>query len=677
MFSWQPNDDIIKNSRQSEFLHQIDAANYEEMAARARREPEWLWEQVIRFGKLQFYKSYSQIMDDSRGAAYTEWCIGGTTNIALNCIDRYRSTAIYEKEFLIAETEYGKVTSYTYKEFDEQVCLCAGGLQKLGIISGDVVAMYMPNIPQTFIAYFAIVKMGAIVMPLFSGFSQQACITRLELANAKAVITTSYNNRRGEKIPMKEVMQGCANHLPLLKHIIYVDNCYEESTNKSKQSNSQQYETIEWHQLLANGDINTPTQEMAAMAPAVLHYTSGTTGNPKGCVYTHIGLVTKMLFDHGVLTDFSSSDRHLCMADMGWMVGSKSATIAAINGGSMLVAEGLPDYPQPGRFWRLIQDHKVTWCELSPALIRAQMRHQDKDISNYDISSLRIIVSGGEPWTDAAWDWLFELCNKKVPILNSAGGTEVSGSILLCDLHHPLKRGGFSIDIPGMGADIRDKNGNPVETGAIGELVMTHSSIGLTTGLWQEPQRYIKGYWQQIPGYWTHGDLVSRDKDGYWFIHGRSDDIIKVSGKRIGPAEIENAIMNSGKVAECAVVGIPSDKSGNEIVAVYVPNNSSAASKENGSSQKLECKELQCKELQCKELEEMLINKVSEHLGKSFRPSKMICVTDLPKTRNMKIMRRMIKSIIIGDNIKDTSSLINPQSLQELKQIVSPYITPS
>lgn len=635
-YAWTPDPQLIQQSRQTEFLRSEGLSSFEEMATKATEDPGWLWDAVIRYGKLEFYQPYTRIMDDSEGPAWTKWCVNGTTNLVRNCMDRHRGTPIYDKTYLITKSEDGDSHSYSYKEFDQLVCRCAGGLQKIGIGKGDVVGLYMPNLAETLIAYFAVIKLGAIIMPLFSGFGGGACIERLGLAGAKALITADFARRKGQWLPMKSLVQDTWRRLPQLEHLIHVPRSGVETSTRDKE--------IRWEDLLAQGSLQTTTLPMDAMAPAILHYTSGTTGKPKGCVYTHIGLAAKMTLDHGILTDFRATDRHLCMADIGWMVGSKSATIASLHGGSMVVAEGLPDYPHPARFWRLIAKHRVTWTELSPAFIRRQMRYSEAELGTCDLSSLRIIISGGELWTHKAWHWLFNLCEQRVPILNSAGGTEVSGSILLCDLHHPLKIGAFTFAIPGMGAEILGAE-SPNKPG---ELIMRHSSIGLTAGLWQDPERYIDSYWGQNPEIWTHGDLVSQDEDGYWFIHGRSDDIIKISGRRIGPAEIENIIMNTDLVSECAVLGMPDKLNGHAIIVLAVPMDKSLSQEQTAVR---------------------ITDAIVTYMGKPFRPNRILFTNELPKTRNMKIVRRAIRAALLGDKLADASSLLNPASMRDIPQL--------
>ena len=478
-----------------------------------------------------------------------------------------------------------------------------------------------------------ILKIGCIVLPLFSGYGSNAVVERLNIANAKGIFTVEKTFRKGKEIKMFDLIKNDLDKVNSLKKVFLLGD------EKGKK-------IFNWENF-KNISEKLKTEEMEAEDPAIIHFTSGTTGKPKGCVYTHIGLVTKMSFDEGVLADFKQSDVHLCMADMGWMVGSKSATIASSHGAKMLIAEGVPDFPDEIRFWKLIEKYKVSWTELSPALIRSQMIKDKKKFEDLDLSSLRIVCTGGEPWTEKPWKWLFEFIGKsKVPIMNSAGGTEVSGSILHCCLHRPFKVGSFNAPIPGMSADILNHDGTKTKTNDLGELVMRKSSIGLTKSLWNDDKRYIDNYWNVIKNFWVHGDLASRDEDGHWFLHGRSDDTIKVSGKRIGPSELESAIIKTGKIKEVAAVGIPDEKKGSRIILSVVP--------------------LNAKDPDMKE--EYLNNLIIKDLGKSFKPDKIIFVKDLPKTRNMKIMRRVIKSCLVNQDPGDISTLLNPESVEEIKQ---------
>ncbi len=627
---WQPSKEQIENSKLTKFIQHCKLKDYDELEKKSFSDPGWLWDNVIKFSDLKFYKPYSKILDESKGIPWTKWCVGGKTNIVLNCIDRHKDKEFFKNTFIFAEREDGKQSSITYEEFDKQISKVGNTLKINGFKKGDVIALYMPQFIETYIAYFAILKIGCVVLPLFSGYGSKAVIERLKIAKAKGIFTVEKTFRKAKEIRMFDQIKDDLNQ------VISIEKIFLLGKEKGKK-------IFNWENF-QNVSDNLKTEETDAEDPAIIHFTSGTTGKPKGCVYTHIGLVAKMSFDEGVLADFKQTDIHLCMADMGWMVGSKSATIASAHGAQMVIAEGVPDFPDEVRFWKLIEKYKVSWTELSPALIRAQMIKDEKLFKDLDLSSLRMICTGGEPWTEKPWKWLFQVIGKsKVPIMNSAGGTEVSGSILHCCLHRPFKVGSFNAPIPGMSADILNLDGQKVSTNEMGELVMRKSSIGLTKSLWKDDKRYIDNYWSVIKDYWVHGDLASRDADGHWYLHGRSDDTIKVSGKRIGPSELESVIVKSGKAKEVAAVGIPDVNKGSKIILSIVPA-------ENNDQK-----------------ESFFEDLVIKDLGKSFKPDKVIFVKDLPKTRNMKIMRRVIKSCLSNQDPGDLSTLLNPESVEEIR----------
>ncbi len=629
---WSPPKEIIEKSKLTSFLKYCNQKNYDSLESKASKNPGWLWDNVIKFSDLKFFQNYSKIMDETKGIPWTKWCVDGKTNIVLNCIDRHKDKKFFKDTFIFAEKENGETTSVTYEEFDKKICQVGNSLKINGFKKGDIIALYMPQFIETYIAYFAILKIGCIVLPLFSGYGSKAVIERLNISKAKGIFTVDKTSRKAKVIRMFNLIKNDLNQVKSLKKIFLLGKDKGEKI-------------FNWEDFEKNSD-NLETEEMNSEDPAIIHFTSGTTGKPKGCVYTHIGLVAKMAFDEGVLADFKQSDTHLCMADMGWMVGSKSATIASSHGARMVVVEGVPDFPDEVRFWKLIEKYKISWTELSPALIRNQMLKNKKLFENLDLSSLRIICTGGEPWTEKPWKWLFEFIGKsKVPIMNSAGGTEVSGSILHCCLHRPFKVGSFNAPIPGMSADIVNRKGLSVINEQMGELVMRRSSIGLTKSLWGDDDRYIKNYWEVIKDLWVHGDLASKDKDGHWFLHGRSDDTIKVSGKRIGPSELESVIVKSGKAKEVAAVGIPDENKGSKIILSIVPLESEKNIKKS-----------------------IFSDLIIKDLGKSFKPDKIIFVKDLPKTRNMKIMRRVIKSCLINEDPGDISTLLNPESVKEIKE---------
>ena len=627
---WEAPDSIKNKSKLTQFLKHCNVSNYDNLEKKSFSDPGWLWDNVIKFSNLKFYKPYKKILDETKGPPWSKWCVGGTTNIVLNCVDRHKDKDFFKETFIYSEREDGRENSITYEEFDKQISKVGNSLKINGFKKGDVIALYMPQFIETYIAYFAILKIGCVVLPLFSGYGSKAVIERLNIAKAKGIFTVEKTFRKGKEIRMFDLVKSDLDQVQSLTKIFLLG----KDTGKK---------IFNWENF-NNVSEKLNTEEMNSEDPAIIHFTSGTTGKPKGCVYTHVGLVSKMSFDEGVLADFKQNDIHLCMADMGWMVGSKSATIASLHGAKMVIAEGVPDFPDEVRFWKLIEKYKVSWTELSPALIRAQMIKDKKLFKDLNLNSLRIVCTGGEPWTEKPWKWLFEFIGKsKVPIMNSAGGTEVSGSILHCCLHRPFKVGSFNAPIPGMSADILTLDGKKVSTDEMGELVMRKSSIGLTKSLWNDDDRYIKNYWSIIKDFWVHGDLASKDKDGHWFLHGRSDDTIKVSGKRIGPSELESVIVKSGKAKEVAAVGIPDENKGSKIILSIVLLENS------------------------EEKESYFENLVINDLGKSFKPDKIIFVKDLPKTRNMKIMRRVIKSCLAKEDPGDISTLLNPESVEEIR----------
>ena len=643
-FNWEPSREIVAQSNLTAFLATVGLPNYEALVEKSNADPGWLMENVFRFCAMRFYKPYEQIFDASRGLAWARWCVGGTTNLVLNCIDKHRGTPAWDRTFLVWEGESPDVQrSLTYSEFDAEVCRLAAALVSLGISKGDAVGIYMPNLPETYIAFFAVIKIGAILLPLFSGFGAQPITTRLNDGGAKAVITADGTWRRGAPGAMKSVLDEALAQVKSVEHVIVVRHMGDKLSTPMQAGRDHW-----WHDLVATQPTSFPTEEMDAEAPAILLYTSGTTGKPKGCVWTHVGFLGSMVTrDMHICGDVKSTDRFFFMADMGWMVGAMCACIPSMLGGSLLVVEGLPDYPDTGRFWRLVQNHKVTYLGVSPTLVRGLMRYGDEEVERYDLSSLRITCSGGEAWTEAPWLWFFKhVCKTRLPIINVTGGTEVGGCIFTGTVHHPMKPGSFGGPGLGMGSDIVDDHGRSVPPGQFGELVLRQASIGMTKSVWKDDARYLESYWNTLPGIWVHGDFALRDEDGLYFILGRSDDTIKISGKRTGPSEIESLLMGTGKVSEAAVIGVPDPVKGSALVCVCVAMPGVAAD-----------------DALAAELARALV----DGMGASYRPKQVVFVSDLPKTRNMKVMRRVVRAVFQGGSAGDLSALVNPAAVAELQ----------
>lgn len=645
-YYWHPTEKHIADAKITAFMQHLNIENYEELIKKADADPGWYFDQVIKYCDIRFYKPYDQILDLSKGIPWARWCVGGTTNLTMNCIDKHRGTPIYDKEFLIWEKETGENGVLTYREFDAQVCKLAAGLKKLGVEKGDVVGIFMPNLAETFVAFFAIAKIGAIIMPLFSGFGPTPLITRIQDGGAKVIITSDGTWRRGSSCSMKPLLDEVKDNIPTVESVIVVKNLGDDLPIEMTEGRD-----YWWHELCADMPTDTPTEEMDAEDPVVLLYTSGTTGKPKGAVWTHAGFIARMASDMGLCGDFKVDDRFFFMSDMGWMVGAMCAVTPTIHGGSLLVVEGAPDYPETDRLWRVTTQYDVTFLGVSPTLVRGMMRYGDDEIKKYNFEKLRVTMSGGEAWTETPWLWYFKnVCDEKKPIINMSGGTEVGGSIAIGTIIHPEKPSSFAGPCPGVNADIVDDSGNSLPAGEVGELVLRGPSIGLTKSLWKNDERYIEAYWSTLPNIWVHGDWVTKDEDGNWYILGRSDDTLKISGKRTGPSEIENLLMETGLISESAVVGIPDEVKGSTIACVCVPK---PGIEENS------------------ELTKKLSTAVVEGMGRSYRPKEILYVSDLPRTRTMKIMRRVVKAVLTGGSPGDLSSLVNPETVDELESKLS------
>ncbi len=639
-FVWEASPDVLNATTLSRFLREHQLADFDALLKKADAEPHWFWDALLRFFAVRFSRPYTQILDTSGGIAWPQWCVGGETNLVLNCLDRHRDTPTWQKTAIIWEGENGMQRRWSYAELDSETARLAGALRKLGLGRGDVVAIYMPMLPEIAAAYFAIAKIGAIAMPLFSGFGPQPILDRLVDSSAKAVITVDGGWRRGKCVAMKSVLDNAALHAPALKHIVVLKQVGQETAMQSGRD-------VWWSDIVQSQPPAAPTAMMPADAPVMLMYTSGTTGRAKGTVHTHCGVIGKNLLDVGLCLDLKADDRLMWLSDFGWAAGTKIVVSAPMLGATLVLAEGTPDYPDPGRQWRLVETHGVTLCGTVPTAVRQMMRQPLDVVQRHDLSSLRATVSAGEPWNEDAWLWFFEhVCGRRIPILNYGGGTECGGAILIGTFHRPLKPCAFGSAVPGVGADVVDSQGKTCPPGQMGELVMRQPSMGLTRGLWQDPQRYVENYWQQIPGVWVQGDLARRDADGLWYMLGRSDDTIKIAGKRTGPAEIESVLMESKLVVEAAVVGLPDALTGASLNCVCV------AAANAGPLDSL-----------CERIAEV----VATRFGAPYRPRRVLLVSALPKTRNEKIMRRVVRAVISGGELGDLASLVNPEAIDELR----------
>ncbi|MDX1592766.1 MAG: AMP-binding protein [Gammaproteobacteria bacterium] len=638
-YAWRPDARTVAEATLTAFLARHGLPDYDALHARADASPEWFWNAVIEAFGIAFSTPYTEIMDRSGGDPWTRWCVGGETNLAAICLDPGRHDD--HGEAIVWESEAGEVRRWDRAGLREETARLVHVLRAEGLGPGDAVGLYLPMLPETVAAFFAVAALGGIVVPLFSGFAADAAADRLNDAGAVALLTAGSTSRRGRRVAMKPVADAIAARVPTLRRTFVLRDPDDDAANWDDARDR------DWRALCADAPDGWDPLPRPADAPFMLIYTSGTTGRAKGTVHTHCGFPVKLAADFGLSLDFHAGDRFLWMSDMGWVVGPMQAVVSTLLGGTLVLAEGAPDWPDPGRLWRLVERHHVSYLGVAPTVARALMRHGPEPVAAADLASLRLVVSSGEPWNPDSWQWFFaHVCRSRVPILNVSGGTEIGWGILTGTPLHPLKPCAFAGPCLGMGVDIVDAEGLPVADGEVGELVLRQPSIGLTRGLWHDPDRYLESYWNTLPGLWVHGDWASRDADGMWYIHGRSDDTIKLAGKRTGPAEIESLLMGTGAVHEAAACGIADPVKGQAVALAVVPAPGEASGPE---------------------LAARLADAVVDGLGAPFRPARVAFVDALPKTRSQKVMRRVVRAVFEGRDPGDLAALVNPEAVDGLR----------
>jgi len=644
-FVWHPSSELVTQSNLQQFIDKHRLGSYKELMRKSTTDIAWFWNAVLCALGIQFYKPYSQIVDLSEGKPWARWCVDGEMNVVHNMLDKYAGTEIDDRLAIKSETEDGTTGTLTYKELREQTNKIAAALRSLGLGKGDAIGVFMPMVPEIVIAMLAIIKIGGIFLPLFSGFGAAAIVSRLNDAEAKALFTAEGTYRRGKFCAMKPIADEAAAQIPTLQHLLVLKQS-GEWTHEAAGSVVLNGHSLDSLRTASATATAIQTERTSGEDPMMIIYTSGTTGRPKGAVHTHCGFPIKSAQDmwHGL--DLHPDETLFWMTDMGWMMGPWEVFGTLLLGATMMLYDGAPDFPGPDRVWSLVDRHKVTALGVSPTLIRALRRHGDEIVHRHDLSSLRKFASTGEPWNPDPWMWLFQnVGGGKLPIINYSGGTEISGGIVMGNVLTPMKPCAFSGPLPGMAADVVDENGNSVR-GQVGELVIREPWIGMTRGFWKDRQRYIEAYWSRFPDVWVHGDWAAIDDDGLWYILGRSDDTIKIAGKRVGPAEVESVLVAHPQVSEAAAVGVPDPLKGEALVCFCVLKQDA-----NGDIA----------------LAAQLKENVARDLGKALAPKEILFVRDIPKTRNAKVMRRVLRAAYLGEKLGDTSALENPASLDEIK----------
>ena len=633
---WEPSAEVIARSRLKRFMDQHGISTFSELLKRADDDIEWFWDAAIKDIDITFFRHYDKVVDLSEGKPWAKWWIGGRMNIIQSCLDRHRDREFHDKLALIWEGENGEVRQLTYGQLDRDVCRLAGAMRRLGVRVGDRVGIFMPMCPEVAISVLATAKIGAVIIPIFSGYGAEAIAARLQDGGVKVLICADGFYRRGQVIPMKETADKALVSCPTVTKVIVYRRVVREIpwTHGRDQV---------WEVLLEDEPGHAPTHELDPEDPLMIIYTSGTTGKPKGTVHVHGGFPVKTAQDMAHGFDVGAEDTIFWYTDIGWMMGPWLIFGSLALGATMVLYEGTPDHPAPDRLWRMVADHKVTVLGVSPTLVRGLMTHGDALPARHDLSSLRILGGTGEPWNPEPFNWFFKhIGGGRIPVINYTGGTEISGGILCGNVITHLRPCSFAGPLPGMAADVVDTEGNSVR-GEVGELVIRNPWPGMTRGFWGDKQRYLETYWSRFQGVWVHGDWAYADpQDDLWYVLGRSDDTIKVAGKRLGPAEVESVLVGHGAVAESAAIGVPDELKGEALVCFVILRPGHVASDQ---------------------LAHELQDLVANALGKPLRPKAVHFVTDLPRTRNAKILRRVVRSVYTGKDPGDLSSLENPSAL--------------
>ena len=649
--AWTPTEDVIECAQLTRFMKQIGVSDFDELYKYSIENVEQFTEEVLNFLDIKFDPPYKKLLDLSNGIEFPNWLEGAGLNITEMCLDRWQTDEMKNQPAIIWEGEDGETFTATYKEFFNYVEWYAAGLRGYGFGKGDAIGIFLPMIPQTVFALLAINRIGAIAVPVFSGYGVEAITSRMNAVGAKALFATTGFSRRGKNIDSLAIATEVLGSCPSLEKIFLMQFFAVPNTNSKFEEPDFPvcYETS----LMSVGEGNVrdnpnfgKPEPTLAEDPLIILYTSGTTGKPKGIAHTHASFPIKAAQDMAFGTDVGKGTRISWLTDLGWMMGPWLIYGALINGATICLYDGAPDYPEADRMWDFCAKHKVEILGISPTLVRSLATHGDELPKKHDLSMLRAFASTGEPWNPAPWWWLFEkVGDGKLPIINYSGGTEISGGILMNNPLVPIKPCGFSAPCPGMDADTLNENGESVGANEVGELVIKKPWIGMARGFWKERERYLETYWNRFENIWVHGDWAMKDADGHYFILGRSDDTLKVAGKRVGPAEVESLLVAHSSVAEAAVIGVPDEIKGTKMIAFIV-----------------------LKSEETENLESELKNTVAKDMGKPLAPSKIHFVSAIPKTRNAKVMRRVIRAAYLGEDAGDLSALENPQSVEEIRR---------
>ncbi len=624
---WAPSPEWIEQTNVWQFMRRLGFADREEFLAYSRDHLAEFWEKLSAELGIEWAHPYQTILDASRGVEWATWFNGGKLNIAWNALERHAQGARANKTAIISETENGSSRHWTFRELNEESSRLANALAALGLTQGDRVALVMPMVGEVAAILYACFKLGLIAVPIFSGFGAGAIAARLKDSGARVVFTADHLERRGKTIPLAPKVAEAVQLSPTVESTIVLRG--ESSTAQ-----------IGWQDFTAAHSPICRSIPLDSETPALLLYTSGTTGKPKGVIHTHAGALVQVAKEIYLAFDHKEEDRFFWLTDIGWMMGPWMIIGNHHLGGTILLYDGAPDFPTADRMWQVIEKHAITTFGLSPTAIRLLMR--TSDAQRFEMPTLRVLGSTGEPWDDSSYIWFFEnVGHLRCPIINISGGTEIIGSFLFPLPIQPLKSCTLGSPAPGIATEVVDESGAPVR-GKMGYLVCTKPAPSMTRGVWGSASRYIETYWSRWPGYWNHGDWASVDEDGHWFLHGRADESMNIAGRKVGPAEVEDALIEHAAVSEAAVIGIPDELKGETIVAFVV--------------------------LKSPVSEAALVAHLIHNMGPTFRPRGIYAVDELPKTQSGKIVRRLIRQKFLREPMGDVSTVANPGALEDFER---------
>lgn len=637
-YVWRPSDDYRQNSNVARLMRRLGVGTADELRAASVADVGAFWGTVVDDLGIPFREPFTQVLDLTDGIEWPEWFVDGGINAVDACLGRWAEQSP-DSVAVVHEDENGLVRRLTFAELADTVARVRGYLRSIGVKKGDSVAVYLPMVPEAVATTYAVVSLGAVLVPLFSGFAPTAIASRIRDADAVAVVTADGTVRRQRPTAMLDQMRAALVSCPSVRATLVVPHL---GTGPELRGGE-----VSWEDVVAgrpDGDVE-PT---AASDVLLLAYTSGTTGRPKGAVHTHAGFLAKTACEVAYGFEITPGRTFCWITDMGWIMGPLSIFGTHANGGTLLLYEGSPDVPDTSRLWQLVERHRVSMLGVSPTLIRT-LRAASSDHPVQDLSSVRVVGSTGEPWDPESYEWLArDVLDSRVPIINFSGGTEVGGSFLCPYPVEDIRSCSLGGPALGMDVDVVDDSGARVR-GRIGELVCRQPWPAMTRGVWRDPERYHEAYWSTFPGLWRHGDYALVDDDGSWFILGRSDDVMNVAGKRVAPAEIESVVAADPAVAESAVVGVPDPTKGEAVWVFYVARG-------DGEDEPV--------------VSDRVRAAVANEVGKPFAPSKVVRVPQLPKTRSAKILRRAIRAAVLDSDPGDLSGAENPDAVEDIRRQV-------